>query len=344
MAAVTRPSDVSNKVTVVVAVRNEEQNILNLLNDLNLQTYPYLEIIVVDDHSTDKTRELVSYYCTSSHNTRLLLNQGDGKKQALTTGIHSAQGVIMVTTDADCRVPPGWIESINSTFDDAKVQLAFGLVRMEDTGVFENIQAIEFASIMGTGIGAFGLGHPVFCNGANLSFRKTAFVAVDGYKGNLDVPSGDDEFLLRKILAAFPGSVRLLDSPSTLVTTRPNPTLGSLFNQRIRWAGKWTFAPLSSRVLAVTIVMIHMCLLAALSAMLSGIDLVLLPAFWVLKMAAEYYLISSACRVLKVKLNAISFLVLQLTYSLYVVSIGILSNFTTYQWKERTVSPPVMKA
>jgi poly-beta-1,6-N-acetyl-D-glucosamine synthase len=344
MAVITNPSQVSNTVTVVVAVRNEEQNILNLLSDLDNQTYPHLEIVVVDDHSTDRTRELVRQYCTSSHHTKLLLNQGAGKKQALTTGIHEAQGGIIVTTDADCRIPFGWIESINWTFSNPQTQFAFGLVRMDDSGLFGNIQAIEFASVMGTGIGAFGLDQPVFCNGANLSFRKSAFVAVEGYEGNLEVPSGDDEFLLQKILATYPHGVSLLDPHSTIVTTRSNPTLGTLFNQRIRWAGKWTFAPLSSRILAVLIVMIHMCLLTAVAVMLSGVDLMVLPVLWLVKMAAEYYLISRVCRVLKVKVKAASFLVLQLTYSLYVVSIGILSNFAAYRWKERTVSPRVMKA
>jgi poly-beta-1,6-N-acetyl-D-glucosamine synthase len=344
IAVVTNPSQVSNTVTVVVAVRNEEQNILNLLNDLDDQTYPYLEVIVVDDHSTDRTRELVRQYCTSSHHTRLLLNEGIGKKQALTTGIHAAPEGVIVTTDADCRVPFGWIESINWTFSNPETQFAIGLVRMEYSSLFANIQAIEFASVVGTGIGAFGLDQPVFCNGANLSFRKSAFVAVEGYAGNIEVPSGDDEFLLRKILVRYPRGVSLLDPNSTIVTTTSNSTLGALFNQRIRWAGKWTFAPLSSRILAVVVVMIHMCLLSAVAAMLSGVDLMVLPALWLVKMAAEYYLISHFCSVLKVKLKATSFIVLQLTYSLYVVSIGILSNFATYRWKERTVSPGVMKA
>lgn len=340
----TATSDVSSAITVVVAVRNEEENILNLLGDLRLQTYPYLEIIVVDDESTDGTREMVSRYCTTSPNTKLLLSQGSGKKQALTTGIQASQGSIVVTTDADCRVSATWIESIGSTFADTKTQLAFGLVRMQDENWFENIQAVEFASVIGTGVGAFGIGQPVFCNGANLSFRKSAFIAVDGYRGNFEVPSGDDEFLLRKILASFPDGVTLLDPSSTTVTTRPNSTLKSLFNQRIRWAGKWKYASGTSRFFAVVVMMIHVCLLGAIVAMLSGIDLVFLPVLWAAKMMAEYYLISRVCRVLKVKLRAISFVTLQLTYSLYVVSIGILSNFTPYRWKKRTVTPPVMRA
>ncbi len=137
-------------------------------------------------------------------------------------GVEKAGGEIIVTTDADCRLPIHWLQSIATSFHEGNVKMVFGGVRIkEDKSFFSKLQALEFCSLIGTGGAMAGLGIPILCNGANLAFLRSAFLEVKGYDGNLDIPSGDDEFLMRKIDRRFPGSIRFQPSEDSVVETRP---------------------------------------------------------------------------------------------------------------------------
>jgi glycosyltransferase involved in cell wall biosynthesis len=92
-------------VSVVVACRNEQENLQNLLICLDEQDYPedLFEIIIVDDNSTDKTYQIAS--ASDGPGKRIVLyNEGNGKKMAIRTGISAASGILIITTDADCRM------------------------------------------------------------------------------------------------------------------------------------------------------------------------------------------------------------------------------------------------
>ena len=108
--------DSSRFISVVVAYRNEEENIGLLLDDLIGQNYPdnQYEIILVNDHSEDRSAEIVEN-CISKSSTRIvclnLPDQLSGKKDALDLGIKSSKGEYILTTDADCRVSDNWINS-----------------------------------------------------------------------------------------------------------------------------------------------------------------------------------------------------------------------------------------
>ncbi len=106
------------RVTAVVAARNEEKTIENLLECLSLQDYPrdLLDIIIVNDNSTDRTPIVVSEFIESRRHVseirmRLIYNPFSGKKRAIRYGIEKAYGELIVTTDADCIVGPGWVSA-----------------------------------------------------------------------------------------------------------------------------------------------------------------------------------------------------------------------------------------
>jgi cellulose synthase/poly-beta-1,6-N-acetylglucosamine synthase-like glycosyltransferase len=106
------------RVTVVVAVRNEERNVTALLESLVLQDYPpgLLEIIIVNDNSTDRTPVTVSEFMeahreSSGISMRLIFNSFPGKKKAIRLGISRSAGELILTTDGDCIVGPGWVSS-----------------------------------------------------------------------------------------------------------------------------------------------------------------------------------------------------------------------------------------
>src|SRR5690349_19209623 len=222
-------------ISVVVPVRNEELTISNLLSHLSLQEYRNFEIIIVNDDSEDETLWMVNQ--AQLRNLTVIHNPGKGKKAAITAGVRAARGSIVVTTDADCTVSTQWLTNMRVPFRDQEVMMAFGGVRMEGSGsFFDSLQAMEFAGLIGVGASTAALGAPTMCNGANLAFRKKVFGEVKGFEDNLSIPSGDDEFLMRKIHSLYPDGIRFVHAADAVVTTRTQPDREALLNQRVRWA------------------------------------------------------------------------------------------------------------
>lgn len=326
-------------VSVVVAFRNEARHLDRLVQDLSGSAFPAdrFEIILVNDHSEDKSAEIVEMLARSRNNVTLLhLPEGQtGKKAALDRGIRQARFHIIATTDADCTLSKNWITCVASYFEDQKTMLLLGPVKLSDDGTFfGRLQVLEFVSVAATTAATVGLGHPVMANGANLAFRKEAFDAVGGYADNLSVASGDDEFLLRKILRRFPDGIRYLNYYEAAVSTPPQPDLSSFIHQRMRWAGKWRHnSDPVARSLAAFILFAQVSFLFLLvrNVMHPGLSL-----SWVaLKVLAEGVFIAWMSRFLDRSFNGWAFLLIQLFYPLYVLGIGIGSLFLPYQWKGR---------
>lgn len=317
----------SNSISVIVAVRDEDK-LNNLLDDLSKIQYPKerWELIVVDDHSA------MPPAC------QYISNKGIGKKAAITTGIASAKGDIIVTTDGDCRVDPRWLAAINSAFQKPGVKMVVGGVRIEeDRTFFSKLQALEFVSVSVTGAATIGLGFPTMSNGANLSFRKDAFYEVGGYQGNENIPSGDDEFLMNKF---DPNSIIFLNSKSSVVSTTASRSIDEFVQQRLRWAGKWkTNTSLATKLFAVAIFLFHVSFVVITIGALMGSELFR----WLLmaKVFVEAILLIPAASFFGTRWRWIPFFVLQLVYPVYVISIGLLSQVVLPKWKGRAVEAKV---
>jgi biofilm PGA synthesis N-glycosyltransferase PgaC len=324
-------------ISVVIPVRNEGHNIKYLLADLENQAYAHFEVIVVDDHSEDNTVQLARDVLIRNPGFRIIHNAGEGKKTALTSGIQAAKGTIIITTDADCRVSAEWISTIARYFNNQEIKMVFGCVRMDANGIFTSLQSLEFASLIGSGMSMASWNYPVMCNGANLAFRKSVFGEVGGYKGNLHIPSGDDEFLMRKILAVYPNGIKPVLSLQTVVSTLPNNTLKEFFQQRIRWAGKWTAnTSLLSQILAPFVFCFHLTtILFPLFVAFGWIDIQTLLILMLAKASLEFLFLKRVTKFLSLRWDWVAFALLQLIYPLYVVFIGVLSNFNSFEWKGR---------
>lgn len=325
-------------VSVVIPVRNEELTISNLLSHLSLQEYKNFEIVIVNDDSEDETLWMVSQ--SQLKNLSVIHNPGKGKKAAITAGVRAARGSIIVTTDADCTVSPGWLRDIRVPFRDQKVMMAFGGVRMEGRGsFFDSLQAMEFASLIGVGASTAALGSPTMCNGANLAFRKKVFSEVKGFEDNLAIPSGDDEFLMRKIQTLYPDGIRFVSAADAVVSTPTQPDREALLNQRIRWASKWKYnSSRRTQALAVLILIFQGAFIANWFYFFSSHILQSL-FFIVVKMILEAAFLLQVCRFLRVPWNWLAFFALQAIYPLYAIGVGVTSFFRTFEWKHRSFRP-----
>jgi cellulose synthase/poly-beta-1,6-N-acetylglucosamine synthase-like glycosyltransferase len=323
-------------VSVVVALRNEESSIQALIKDLQLQQYAgRYQVILVNDHSTDASWKIIERAIADDPRFVLINNAGEGKKKALATGIAQAEGEIIVTTDGDCRVPHQWLQHLLQPFLSKGTRLVAAPVVMSTGNLFSRIQAIEFSSLMGTAISAARLGYPLMCNGANLAFRKEAFIIVNGYDDDYHIPSGDDEFLMRKIVSRFPKSFCFLKDQQAVVTTIPQKKMTNLVHQRLRWAGKWRHntSP-TAKAMAVFIWMVQFATLTSMMMILIGTPL---PFTYLLaaKGILELVILFMYARFFSIKFDILSFVILQIVHPLYVLLIGGLSHFLTFTWKGR---------
>lgn len=229
-------------VTLIIPFRNEAAHAHRLINSLIHQSDSEAQIFLVDDQSEDDSFILFQSLIENDPQFRLLQSPGVGKKAALDFAISQTNSEVILTSDADCVFPKDWIKEMSWRFEDPEVQLIAGPVvsSIESPSFFEAFQQLEWCSILLLTQLGFVQRKPLMCSAANLAFRKSAFEAVSGYTGNIHLLSGDDEFLLKKIVKSF-GSQSCLYLPfrEVLVITSPQKTWNSLLNQRIRWASKW---------------------------------------------------------------------------------------------------------
>ncbi len=227
----------STSVSIITACKNEIQQLPNLFQALKEQSYQNFEFILVDDGSTDSSYEYAEKVSPYFPNLRLMKNSDKGKKHALKTGIYHTNNELIISLDADSIPDTEWLETIVSFYEENPSEMIICPVKLSSNGsFFQEMQQLEFASLVGSGAGAAGAGMPILCNGANLAFTKSAWLASED-ELHFDEPSGDDIFLLQSIKRRK-GKIQFLKSSKAMTTTQPSATLKSFLNQRTRWAAK----------------------------------------------------------------------------------------------------------
>ncbi|MEM6841893.1 MAG: glycosyltransferase [Bacteroidota bacterium] len=346
------PSERPLRISIIIPVRNEAQHIVRLLQDLEQQRLSEeqllqkknWEVIVVDDASEDETATLVQHFSTKAELSLTLLSSDaeekdrSPKKKAIWKGVQSSQGDYIITTDGDCRVGPYWLLTWLQFFQQHRPALvAGGVTFYQEKSWFQQLQTIEFASLIGMSAASIQAGQPLTCNGANLGFSREAFQRVGGYQGHWHVPSGDDEFLLHAIFKHFPEKVAFLKSPEAVVSTYAKKTLVSFIQQRKRWAGKWKLHRETQVILLSLLVFtFHLCFLVGLIyfVMWARLDY-WLAGLLLLKVGVEWFFLKSVLRFLKKKSNLVNLLPMQLLYSAYFILIGLIASGGGYTWKDR---------
>lgn len=329
-------------VSVIIPARNEEQNIGDLLRLLEQQEYPasFIEIIVIDDQSTDRTADIVGEFTNV-----ILISQNDDeinsyKKKAIATGIAAASSQLIITTDADCKPGPQWIRIIvDFHLRTGSVFIAAPVDFESNSSILENFQALDFMVLQGITGAAVSRRHLNMCNGANIAYTRSAFNEVNGFAGIDDIASGDDMLLMSKIANKFPDKVGYLKSEKAIVRTSPMKTWSTFFNQRIRWASKATRYQ-DKRIFWV-LLLVYLFNLSFLVLFFCGF---FNSSYWILmlgllmvKMTAELPLFSSLSSFFT-KQRLLPFaLFFQPLHILYTILSGILGQFGKYEWKGRKV-------
>lgn len=333
------------RVTVMIAARNEEDNITFTIEDILAQDYPkeLTEIIIVDDHSTDKTADIIRSY--EKRGVKLLQLKEDQplnsyKKKAIAKAISMSTGDLMVATDADCRMGAQWLSSVVGYYEHNNlVMISSPVAYFEERTLFEYMQTLEFAYLIGVGAAFIGNKHASTCNGANLAYRKDTFYEVGGFSGIDNLASGDDELLLQKISRRYPGRIGFLKNRKAIVYTHAKHTLGSFLKQRRRWASKSThYKDKSIVALAVSIWLFNVSLLVNFGLGFFNIFFFkLLVTQLLLKYIFEVAFLLPVTAFLK-RTGLVALLILLIpVHVIYFVYIGLLGNTRKYEWKGRVV-------
>jgi cellulose synthase/poly-beta-1,6-N-acetylglucosamine synthase-like glycosyltransferase len=348
-AKVTMPPVVadsfSTKVTVLIAARNEEEKIHLTIEDILAQDYPkhLVEIIIVDDHSTDNTATIISSYAPQG--VKLLkLSLGETfnsyKKKAIAEAIQLSTGELMVATDADCRMGDQWLRTIVGFYEQNNlVMISSPVTYFQEQSVFERMQTLDFSSLIGMGGSFLGHGFAATCNGANFAYRKDVFYEVGGFAGIDELASGDDELLLHKVGERYPGRIGFLKRREAIVYTHAKPNLKEFMQQRRRWASKST--KYKNKKMVAFALSIWLCnFMLLFTAVLGIFDIYFFKLFLLtigIKYAIDLLYMTPIMNFLKRRelLLYVSF-VLPLNV-LYFVLIGFLGKNKKYAWKGRMV-------
>ena len=342
---IPQKSDPQTKVSIIVAARDEEANITKTIDDLVAQQYPKVltEIIIIDDHSTDRTAEIVLSY--ADRNVKLIkLNEDRAlnsyKKKAIQTAIGTCSGDLIITTDADCRMGADWLATIVNLYEQKNYKMISSPVAyFQEKSFFERLQSLEFLYLIGLGASTIGNKEPSTCNGANLAYEKATFYEVGGFQGIDDLASGDDELLLHKIAAKYPDQIGFLKNREAIVYTHAKETLGAFIQQRKRWASKST--RYKNKAIIVLGVLIWIFNLTILANFITGLFIpgFLMITFYQLlvKMVLETLFLWDVTGFAKRRSLLILIPVLNVLHVLYMVYIGIAGNSGKYNWKGRMV-------
>jgi len=334
------------KVSVVVAARNEAQNIAGCLISLINQSYPvYLtEIIIIDDNSDDNTiricKELIREKDIKNIQLIELKNYNKAtKKEAIKLGIEYSTSDIILTTDADCVLKPNWILNMVSLYRIKKYKLISGpVVYRKSSGLFHSFQLFDFLSLIVSGAGAIGAHIPFMCNAANMAFEKEAYNLVSGEHYDSEYASGDDIFLLHKIKKLFPYSIGFIKSKEAIVETDYMKTFKELFYQRIRWASK-SAAYKDIHALFISFSVFLFNLMIVVTTLLCFFHTRFIPlavVTYLLKTIVDFPLLYSIISFNERKVLLYHYLWVQLLYPLYISSFALLGLLIhKYTWKGR---------
>jgi len=332
-------------VTIIIPTRNEEQSIVSCLTLIFSNKFPehLLQVIVVDDHSSDDTRLLVEKKF-SGKLTCLSLPEGVfGKKQAITLGVEYAQNDIILLTDADTQAGPLWIQSHVSEYSHPGIYAVTGSVfPMSGDTVMGRFQFLDYLSVMAAT--AFGFRYSLFwlANGANMSFRKEIFKNVSGYYGNEHMASGDDVFLFKKIRKASPNSIVFVHHEDIMVKTAFETTWTGFLQQRKRWATK-TVAYANNTLFTfqgiVCIAVVYPFLMMVLSAF-GGAKLLLTGLlFLCIKLVADFYFLKKMETSIHCSGAMKNFLISTFLHAIYMFCAFWWTFFPSpYHWKSRRVN------
>lgn len=323
-------------ISIIVAARNEEDNIEECLTSLSKLVYPSgkIEILVVDDGSTDSTGEIIKNFIQDKPKFKYLfvnekIGELKGKANALAYAVKNTSGEIILTTDADCTVSPTWAETLVSYYKD-DVAMVCGYTNQYEDSLFKAMQSVDFIYLLFVAGGAMNLGKPLSCIGNNMSYRKSAYEEVGGYEA-LDFSVTEDFNLLMAIHKLKKYKIIYPLDKGALVTSKPCPNFKSLYWQKKRWGRGGVKSDLTGYAVLASGFLTHLLILL-IPFFFSALSLYLL----LLKFSVDYFVLKPVHEKLGLKFKLKNFAVFEIYFIIYVVLLPfVVLSKKDVKWKGR---------
>ena len=325
-------------VSVVVPARNEATNIDGCLQALATQTYPddHLEIVVVDDRSTDDTAARIDQWTRRLPNlNRVSVTQQDyicPKKNALWQGIKHARGDIIFTTDADCRPGSNWITSNLAHFAPDVGMVIGHAPLLKSEKALSGLLSLQALIVSTLAAGSAGIGFPLTCSGRNMAYRKKAFDEANGFNDIGHIIGGDDVLLMRQVAQKSAWKIRFNADADSFVPSTSHPD--NLINRQVRYQSKTIHYGIPTLILALAVYIFHVILATLPILFWTNAELFYVAGFCLgIKIIADaVFLIFGGIRFKSLKLF-LWFPVLEILIIPYIVIICALGTFTPFKWK-----------
>lgn len=338
-------------VSIIIVARNESENIEQCLTSVwdSCRKYGPTEILLVDDHSTDKTIDkaeklkipILRLLRLSEYKD--LKSYGHSyKKAAIHYALSEATSDIILSTDADCTVTDQWVKSMSELMLNQNVAAVTGPISMKSmsSNILTSFQEVEMIGTMAGSLAGIDSGLYFSANAANMIYYKQDYLEFCKDSKN-ELASGDDMFFVQW-LAINSRKILFAKSKMAIVQTKTMDTIRSFFNQRIRWATKTkSYDLFGIKVLMALVFCFHFNIIAGsfLAAYLSSTLILWAVSLSVIvKLLVDYILLNHLSAFFDVNMKKVQFPLLVGLHTIYIVLIGFAGLFfRSYQWKGRKV-------
>lgn len=338
-------------VSILIPVRNEEQTIATCIESILTQKFSEkYEIILINDFSTDDTMSILNDYqgrvevIDLQKKLPLEFAKKSNKKKAIELGVEKAKFNHILLTDGDCEYSSNWLSAMTQYTIKYKKSCVVGPVeyKIKSKNIFFQFLQMDLKAMVGIAGGSIGQEQAIMGNGANILFDKEVFLSLNPYQDNQEIASGDDVFLIQKFQAWQVQSLGFVKNKDAIVTTDPPEDWKTFVNQRIRWGSKAkSYQSFALKLQVFQIVIFYWMLFCLFIASLIAGNHILFAALFVtsfvIKSIIDYSFFSNIQLLYRSKYSWRNGILLECLHIIYVLFIGVLAIFGTYQWKGRKI-------
>ncbi len=224
----------SRSASVIIPMYNAHEDLGDLLEALANQSSPPLEVILVDDGSTDGSMERARTWVESHPDfpLRILSQENQGPAKARNYGAEESSGEILLFTDSDCLPDQGWVEGMVAPFEDPSVVGVQGVYRSQQPEVMARFAQLEIEDRYRR-----MKSRPTidFIGTYSAAYRKSVFIEQGRFDDRFPIASGEDADFSYRLAAK---GLKMVFQPEAVVYHRHPNTLPKYLSQKF-WRAYW---------------------------------------------------------------------------------------------------------
>ncbi|MCH8325407.1 MAG: glycosyltransferase [Bacteroidetes bacterium] len=328
------PSSDFLKFSIVIAIKNEAENIPGLIISIKKLFYPkdFYEVIIIDDNSDDDSYQIINDAVKKIDNIKLYKvgeKKYPGKKGALEFGVGKASNPYIVITDGDCLPQKNWLISFASKFSQG-YDVVFGaspFIKTESLinkiSCFENLRTTILTFTAAT----YGL--PYSASARSFGFTKNIYEHIGGYKNTTDTLSGDDDLFIREAIKQK-AKIGCFIEKEGLVFTNSVSSFKDYLQQKARHTStSFYYLPKHKYLLGVW----HLSNLFFLILPFLFFINIFFSVFFIFKFLTDIVLIKRMQKLINYNFNPFEIIYLQIIYELLLIVNIFNSKFSDIKWK-----------